>query len=622
MLETIDNTILLWIHQGWRSGPADAFFTRITEIDHFMIPLAAAWLALVVFGGRNGRILALLLALCLVATDQLASHVLKPLVARARPCFALEGVTALLPQVRSHSFPSSHASNMFGAATLFVLARGRRWLWTLIPATLVALSRVYVGVHYPSDVAAGAVLGILCAVVIWWGASRVRFLRTTKQPGRAPKMGDARRAILALACGILWLGGCGGDDAQPELDESLEVPYAADWITWADTVRRGDTFSSLLLRNRLYLRDIERVLRTVRERDLFSLRRLRPGEILEISMDFDGQLQKLQYEKSPDEVYVVEIAGDSTHAYETGLPYERFLRKLVGTVTTTVDEALRAAGADPRVVLELAVIFESDIDFLTEPRTGDGIVLLVEEKYFEGERVGLGPIHYVVYQGRKVSQTAIRFDPSQGRGGEPAYFTPEGESLVRTFLRSPLNYRRISSRYSRRRLHPILRVYRPHLGVDYAADTGTPVVALAEGVVSFAGWNGGFGRQVRIQHGRMYDTGYGHLSRFASGVRKGVRVKKGQTIGYVGASGLATGPHLDFRVRRNGAYIDPLKMKNPPTAPISGGAEQAFRAHAADLNRLVNSLRAHERVRWDSPAADSSVSRSSGAVAGVTTGRG
>ncbi len=661
VLQKIDEAVLLWVHQGWRTPWGDRFFPWITESEHFVIPLAVAWVGLLVFGGRYGRVLALILALTLLATDQISSQVIKPWVGRIRPCFAVEGVTALLPQVRSASFPSSHATNIFGAATVFIMGGRPRWVWApaLVIASLVALSRVYVGVHYPSDILAGSLLGVVLGAVVFMIVTHWLGLEPAAGGGRragtgdrsgAPKGGTrgSRRigvrrlatalvAVAGIGVAAFGFGGCGSDSGDQAAEPGAGGPGPGGTGAWAgagagaiepgaaagagelapgeasgnfsalpemhvtvaDTVRRGDTLSAMLLRNGLYLRDIEAVLQEVRQGELFSLRRLKPGERIELTCDLDGYFEELRYERSPDEVYVVGRDADCLHSYRTGLPYASYLRKVTGTLATTVDEMLRRAGAGPDVTYELTRIFDSDIDFLTEPRVGDRLTLLIEEKRYEGERVATGDIYFARYEGKRVSQTGVRFVAEALEDAAGRYFTPEGESLVRAFLRSPLNYRRISSRFSRSRLHPILRVYRPHLGVDYAAATGTPVVALGDGVVAFAGWNGGFGRQVRVRHGSMYLTCYGHLSRFGEDIRTGRRVTKGQTIGYVGSTGLSTGPHLDFRVQCNGAYIDPLKMENPPTAPVSEEAWDYFRTTLTTLEAVVDTLAPGGRVRLD-----------------------
>jgi len=582
-LQRLDETILLWIHQDWRSGLGDAFFPWMTESEHFLIPLAVFWLGMIAFGGRTGRAMALLLAVGLVLTDQISSHLIKPWVGRERPCFVVEGVEALIQQVRSRSFPSSHASNMFGAATIFATVKGRWWNLSFVVAAAVGLSRIYVGVHYPSDVAAGALLGIACGGALCWIARRIGLL---KRPAAV---------VTAVLIGAV-LAGCGGadDPSPPAVEATVPIPDPSPFVTCVDTVRRGDTFSGILLRNHLYLSDIERVIAETRRRELFSLRRLRPGETIALELDLHGSLQRLEYQKSPDRIFVFEACGDSLQLHQTGLAYETYLRKVRGVVETTVDEALRSGGANAAVVLDLATILSSHVDFLTEPRGGDEITLLIEEKRYMGERVGLGPIHFATYRGRRGHHVAVRFAGE----GNARYFTPAGESMQRTFLRSPLNYRRISSRFTHRRFHPILRTWRPHLGVDYAAPPGTPVVAIGDGVVTFAAWNGGFGRQVRLRHDATYHSCYGHLSRFAKGITRGTRVARGQVIGYVGSTGLSTGPHLDFRVRRHGAYIDPLRMENPPDDPVAPDQMTAFLDRVGLLEAMADSLAPGEMIRW------------------------
>lgn len=166
-LGQIDVDLLLWIHNGWRSAQSDAFFIWLTQLRHFLWPLAFAWILLIIFGGRDGRWIAVGLVLCLLVTDQVSSQLVKPWVARVRPCFAVEGVSALLPQAHSASFPSSHATNVFGVAGLLILARGRRWVGLLAVAALIGISRIYIGVHYPSDVLGGAVLGLLLSGAVW-----------------------------------------------------------------------------------------------------------------------------------------------------------------------------------------------------------------------------------------------------------------------------------------------------------------------------------------------------------------------------------------------------------------------------------------------------------------------
>ena len=225
------------------------------------------------------------------------------------------------------------------------------------------------------------------------------------------------------------------------------------------------------------------------------------------------------------------------------------------------------------LAIKMAEVLAGEIDFNTEVQRGDRFDVLFEEAYREGEFSSYGDVVAVqfVNEGRQVR--AFRFvvpgDP------EPQYFDDTGRSLKRQFLRSPFNFEpRVTSRFSHRRLHPVLGVHRPHLGVDYGAPTGTPVIAVATGTVVSAGRSGGSGNMVRLRHTNGYETYYLHLSAFAPGIRQGARVMQGQTIGRVGATGLATGPHLDYRMRKNGSFVNPLleHRRLPPGRAGSGTA--------------------------------------------------
>jgi murein DD-endopeptidase MepM/ murein hydrolase activator NlpD len=178
--------------------------------------------------------------------------------------------------------------------------------------------------------------------------------------------------------------------------------------------------------------------------------------------------------------------------------------------------------------------------------------------------------------------------------GNSGYFDGEGKSLRRAFLRSPLNYRRISSFFTEHRFHPILKIFRPHHGVDYAASYGTPIVTIGDGVVEYGGWKGGYGRFVSIRHNSTYTSTYGHLSGFGKGIVRGARVQQGQVIGYVGSSGLATGPHLDFRITRGGSFINPLRLNIPPVDPVPGAEMGTFRGYVQELAEALDSMRASE----------------------------
>ncbi|MCK4649331.1 M23 family metallopeptidase, partial [bacterium] len=224
--------------------------------------------------------------------------------------------------------------------------------------------------------------------------------------------------------------------------------------------------------------------------------------------------------------------------------------------------------------------------FLTEPRPGDRFLLAWEKYVDDGKTVLDGRILTAQYINRHRTHTAIYFEDPEGNRG---YFTEEAKSLRKQFLRSPLSYRRISSYFSYRRFHPILKVYRPHPGIDYAAPIGTPVRSIGDGRVVYCGWKRGFGRFIKIKHPRGYYTTYGHLRRYAKGIRTGIRVKQGQIIGYVGSSGLSTGPHLDFRMIKNGKYVNFLKLKLPAVKSVKKKYLEEFnRIKKERLTQLEN----------------------------------
>ena len=283
---------------------------------------------------------------------------------------------------------------------------------------------------------------------------------------------------------------------------------------------------------------------------------------------------------SPEEIYVFELHPDSLRSFAQAVNAETRVRKLSGTVQTTFEMAVVSAGGTAQLANKLADMFSCEVDFFTEVRRGDEFSLLVEERYVEDGFVGYGPILYGRYEGDEAKASAAWYQPEGGKGG---YYDLNGHSLRRAFLKSPLTYSRISSFFSKRRFHPILKTFRPHHGVDYAAPTGTPVVAVADGTVEFAGWKGGYGRYVKIRHDRTHATCYGHLSRFAAGTRAGARIRQGDKIGYVGKTGLATGAHLHYEFIENGQSINPLTMRSLPSEPLAASQLADFRTRVQDL---------------------------------------
>lgn len=258
-------------------------------------------------------------------------------------------------------------------------------------------------------------------------------------------------------------------------------------------------------------------------------------------------------------------------------------RVVKGRLESSLEEAVREQEASPILAYQMADALQWDLDFTRDLRVGDRFEVLFEELYFDGEYSSVGEVVALRYENRGRVYEAYRF------GDEEGFYDAEGRPMRKMFLRSPLRFSRVTSRFSRRRFHPILKQYRPHYGVDYGAPTGTPVRVTASGTVTFAGWDRGGGRTVKVRHPRGYLTAYLHLSRFAQGVRPGRAVRQGEVVGYVGATGLATAPHLDYRVQLNGRWIDPLSIESVPARALSSSEMPAFRARRDRLRASLAS---------------------------------
>jgi murein DD-endopeptidase MepM/ murein hydrolase activator NlpD len=309
-----------------------------------------------------------------------------------------------------------------------------------------------------------------------------------------------------------------------------------------------------------------------------------PGDSFRVSLDGNGELQKFTYEAHLTDIYEVTRDGDGYVALKREIILDRHLTRVEGEIESSLFDAIEKTGEEDHLALAFADIFGWEIDFHNDPRKGDRFTLVAEKLYKDGEFVRYGNVLAAEYHAPSRLYRGFHFREPGGREG---YYDEKGGSLEKYFLRSPLRFTRITSRYSRRRRHPVLGGYYPHLAIDYAAPTGTPVRAVADGKVIFCGWNRGYGKQVTIKHGNAYATYYGHLSRYGRGIRRGKRVKQKQIIGYVGSTGLATGPHLDYRMSKHGKFLDPLKMKSPPTSSIGGEHWEEFQARRDYLASLL-----------------------------------
>jgi murein DD-endopeptidase MepM/ murein hydrolase activator NlpD len=402
-----------------------------------------------------------------------------------------------------------------------------------------------------------------------------------------------------LVVTALAAAGCTGTPVVEEtpslVSRAVDVYLPADVRTISARVLPGSTLASLLRAHQVAEAEVAALV--ARASTVFDLRRVRVHQPYRLAQAIDGALRWFEYEIDGDRLLkVARSAGEPEFVAEV-LPIAKTARTV--TVRGTIDEdasslfaAMDEAGEEVDLSLALAAIFASDVDFNTELQPGDRFELVVEKLFREEDDAfgGYGPILAAELHNDGRQLRAIRFAPE---GGSPGYFDEDGRSLRKFFLRSPLKFDPvITSGFSRRRLHPVLRQYRAHNGVDYRAPTGAPVVAVASGAVTFAGANGGAGRMVRLRHANGFESEYLHLSSIA--VRRGARVDQGQVIGRVGSTGLATGPHLHYQLRRNGALVNPVTAHRamPPGDPIPASdlprfAEQRDRLFAGFAQSAV-----------------------------------
>ncbi len=292
------------------------------------------------------------------------------------------------------------------------------------------------------------------------------------------------------------------------------------------------------------------------------------------------------YEINPVD-YVVYDLSDSLRIYKEKKPIETLIKSASGVITSSLWNALEAQALDYNLALTLSEIYAWSIDFYGLQK-GDKFRVVFEENFVYGKSIGIGRVFASEFVHNKESFYAFRFS----QDNEDGYFDDKGQSLKKAFLKSPLKFSRISSTFSANRFHPVLKIYRPHFGVDYAAPTGTPVMSIGDGtVIAKAYQAAGGGNYLKIKHNSVYTTSYMHLSGYASGITTGAHVRQGQVIGYVGATGLASGPHLDFRVFFNGSPIDPFKVKSEPGLPVAKQYMQNYTVHRDSMLTKLNAIK-------------------------------
>ncbi|MCB1009006.1 MAG: peptidoglycan DD-metalloendopeptidase family protein [Acidobacteria bacterium] len=302
-----------------------------------------------------------------------------------------------------------------------------------------------------------------------------------------------------------------------------------------------------------------------------NLRQLRPGS--EYSVYFEDEaLERFDLELDGKGVLTLRREAEGWTSEFRACQRETRIRSVRGVLEGALESSIVRAGGAGELAYAMSDALQWDLDFTRDLRNGDRFSALFEEVWLDGEYRGVGNVLALSYDRGGKELQVFRFGDGDG------FYDADGRPLVKMFLRSPLPYSRVTSRFSRRRFHPVLKTFRPHYGVDYGAPVGTPVRVTASGTVVSAGWDGGGGKTVKVRHPNGYLTAYLHLSKFAAGLHAGDRVAQGEVIGYVGATGLASGPHLDYRVQQNGHWIDPLSIRSVPGEPLSKLQLAEFRA--------------------------------------------
>ncbi len=368
-------------------------------------------------------------------------------------------------------------------------------------------------------------------------------------------------------------------------------PAPVQLRTITDTVRSGETFYDIFLRHGLDVAELLALSAATGE--VYNLNKVKKGRTYSLELDRENRLMTLTYKIDDDNILNVMRTDSGFEAERKAIEYETVLVHMSGTIS----ENLVSAMQNELLALELSDIFAWDIDFTTDLRKGDAFRLVVEEKRLDGKPVKFGNILSAEFINNGSPYYAYRFE----QDGRADYYDQDGKSLRRAFLKAPLSYRRISSGYTYRRFHPVHKRYRPHLGVDYAAPTGTPVSTVGDGTVVRAGYYGSNGNQVVVKHHGGFVTYYGHLHKIKRGIRRGVKVRQGQVIGYVGNTGVSTGPHLDYRIKKNGRFVNPLKLRMPRGKSIRENLMAGFEAFRDQMNTRLSGIRLPVTASADKP---------------------
>ena len=395
------------------------------------------------------------------------------------------------------------------------------------------------------------------------------------------KISVIRSFILSAAVAAM-LGSCSGrnssgsDGEEPQTEEPHNIVFgivADDYRLVRDEIRQGETLGAILGRYGVSAADVDKLDR--KSRDIFPLRNIRAGHSYTVFIHEDSlnapHVDHFVYERSVADYVVFSFMGDSINIAPGQHEIRVERRKQTAVIESSLWGAIMKANLSFALAAELEDIYQWSVDFAGVQK-GDSFTVIYDEKYVDTMQVGIGRVWGARFTHNGRDYYAIPFK----QNGKISYWEYDGGSLRKQLLKAPLKFTRISSRFSNARLHPVYKVYRPHHGADYAAPKGTPVHAVADGTVVFRGWSGGGGNTIKIKHPGNLMTGYLHLSGFAKGIKQGSHVSQGQLIGYVGSTGASTGPHLDYRIWKNGTPINPLTVPQEPAEPVAKENRAAF----------------------------------------------
>lgn len=366
-------------------------------------------------------------------------------------------------------------------------------------------------------------------------------------------------------------------------------------IFWrSERVQRGDTVTEILRRLNVDDNAASNYLRNNKATE--SLHQLSSGKNIQAETRADGSLVSLRYINNSGSQVIIEKRDNTFTTRTLNAQIEKRVFMRTGEISSSLFAATDAAGMPDAAANQLADIFSGDIDFHRDLRKGDKFSVIYEMNYSNGEPVSTGNVLAAEFNNQGHQYRALYYEMNKNFS---SYFSPDGKSMRKAFLRSPIEFSRISSGFKLSRLHPILNTWRSHKGVDYAASIGTKVKVTADGTIDFVGKQGGYGNVVIVNHQGRYTTVYGHLSRFANGLRRGQRVTQGEIIAFVGQTGMATGPHLHYEFKINGQQHDPLRVALPDARPINAAQKAQFQAATADINERLSMLSGNQLAKLD-----------------------